>query len=597
MNFFKFFIVIEMLSLFSNALKLKCEKNYSKYKNCIADGFDYVNDEHLEIYCDPDVDFYDLVILPNQRSALKSGSHIILKDCSIGQIVLNNFRSLSVETTISIEYDLIQLYFYNSDFVFESFETGNFTPNLFNLNGIRSLSFRNDIRYFKQETSPLVFKNSFIIFLEYFELANSSFKTNYFEFKNETNITDLNSNIKELHLFVYKLTLSSKILNELVFEKLEKLIIYNQMDFIEPDTFKSFKNLKYIFLDFYSLKYFFHKGTKWLKSINYAHRNENSIMSNKLIVSFAQSIINTRNSAYSFPDIDFCLFNYFSDQRQVELLFDKCVESCTFFWLVQNSKSQSTCANFTRLNCNFEIFLEKCQGIEDSRIDDANNDQNDEFLKDFHKEKRIDFVLSILVFPIVCVFGCSLNILNILVLSNKKYKKQMQQPMYKLMLRGSFINFLVCLIYLFRLTIKCIDPINSYCPISLITNKTFRYSFLTLVNYFGNVLKTVSNLIQIPISIDRIRLSTQARFALLQVNSQIKMKYMMLLFFVFSFAVNFIKIFQYDYNLDTLLVFILQFCAHFLEQRLYCFIPSDNRCCFIGYDKKILEKNTIRGEI
>jgi hypothetical protein len=548
MNFVNIFLALAFFTYLSDALKIVCEKNYSKFNNCIADGFNEI-DKHLEIYCDPNMDIYSLVILPNRRLTLESDSHIILHDCSIGQIVLNNFRTLSVETSISVEYDFVQLYIYNSDFVFESFERANFTPNLFKLNGIRSVSFRNDIRYPKQETSPHIFKNSLLTFLEFFELTNSSSKRNYFEFKDESDITSLNSNISELQLFVYKLTLSNKVLNEDVFEKLEKLMIFNQLYYIEPDTFKPFKNLKQIYCEFYSLKAFFHRGARWLEGLNY--RNENKNAPNKITVAFVEDVISTSKNAYSFPDYDFCLFKYFPRHRQVVLFFNDCVRSCTFLWLIQNSDSFSLCVNSTRLNCNFTELLENCQSIEEYRVDSAINYENDYYLKDFYfLEKKLDFVLWVIVFPIVCLLGSGLNILNVLVLSNKNHKKEMQQRMYELMLVSSVINFLVCFIYLFRLTIKCIDPINNYCPVSLITNKTFRYIFLTLVNYFGNVLKTTSNLLQISIAVDRIQLATQAKFSWLKVHSKTNMKYLMLTFFALSLAINFIKLFQYDYNLD-----------------------------------------------
>jgi hypothetical protein len=550
MIFFNILIAFGFFPYLSSELKLNCVKTFSKFNNCIADGFDGF-EKQLEIYCDQNTEFNNLIILPNTRLALKSDSNIILRDCSIDQIVLNNFRSLSPETKLTVDYDSVQLFLYNSDFVFASFDANNFIPNLFNLNGLRSIAFRNEIRYLKQETSPLVFKNSLLTCLEFLELTNSSSKRNYFQFNEEANnMTYLNSSINELRLFVYKLTLSSRIMNELVFEKLERLMVLNQLEYIEPDTFKPFKNLKQIYFGFYSLKPFFQRDTRRLAGLNYAYENYTNV-SNTMVVSFAEKNFHTSQNVYYFPDNDFCLFKYFPHQRRVLFSFNICIQTCTFLWLVQNTDSLSKCADFSRLNCNFTKLLNKCEDMSEHKINSTSYYENDEYSEDnYYLEKKADFVLSVIVFPIICILGSALNLLNMLVLSNKNYKKLMQQRMYELMFANSFINFLVCLIYLFRLAIKCIDPINNYCAMSLITNKALRYIFLTLVNYIGNLLKTLSNLIQISISIDRIQLSTQTNFGWLRKHSKIKMKYLMLVFFAFSSVINFIKVFQYDYDLD-----------------------------------------------
>jgi hypothetical protein len=545
MKAFSLLVALIYFTLEIDALKLVCEKIFSRYNDCITDGFDSF-DKNVDIYCDAGSVFYNLIIFPNRRLALESGTQLILNDCSIGQLVLSNFGCFSVETSILVEYYYIELHIYNSDFVFDSFEKENFTQNFFNLNKFQLISFRNDIRYPKQETSNLVFKNSFIDYLYFFELSNSSAKRNYFAFKKEQNKSDFNSKINLLELHAYKITLSSKILDEDIFKELKKLFIFNQLEYIEPDTFRPFENLTNIYFDFYSLKTFFHRGVRWMQNL----KPKNT--TNTLSVYFTQNTIPISSTNYYYPDEDFCLFKYFPYQRPVGIFPDICVNSCTFLWLTQNRQPSTVCTNLTRLDCNFTQLLANCESVDDYRIDNANyNYAKYEYLSDkYYMEKKLNFFLSILVFPIVCILGCALNLLNVLVLSNKMYKKELKQRMYDLMRLSSLINFFVCFIYLFRLTIICIDPINSYCPISIITNKALRYTFLTLVNYFGNVLKTVSNLIQISTSIDRIVLSTEVKSRFFQMQSDIKLKNLVPAFFVFSFAINFIKIFQYDYDLD-----------------------------------------------
>lgn len=139
MNIFKNFIQFSIFTLACDSLKLKCVEKYGKYRNCIADGFDDI-DGHLEIYCDHNAELFNLIILPNRRLDLNNNSHISLRDCSISQIVLNNFRSLSPESVITVEYDSVKLFLYNSDFVFDSFDMKNFTPVQLEWNSIGILS-------------------------------------------------------------------------------------------------------------------------------------------------------------------------------------------------------------------------------------------------------------------------------------------------------------------------------------------------------------------------------------------------------------------------------------------------------------------------
>jgi hypothetical protein len=115
---------------------------------------------------------------------------------------------------------------------------------------------------------------------------------------------------------------------------------------------------------------------------------------------------------------------------------------------------------------------------------------------------------------------------------------------------SSIFNLFICIIYLFRLAFKCIDPVNNYCALSIVTNQFDRYILLTFVNYFGNVLKTVSNLIRISFSLDRLVLSTKMNYKILAKFSNTSLKLVIFVFFLLSFILNFVKIFQYDYEIE-----------------------------------------------
>jgi hypothetical protein len=100
-------------------------------------------------------------------------------------------------------------------------------------------------------------------------MVDTAIKKNYLSFLKSPKVTNLNSKIKYLDLALFKVKLENRILDEDVFEKVETISIFNQIEQIEDQTFKSFKYLKKLQFNLYSISDFFHKtGTVWMRNLN-----------------------------------------------------------------------------------------------------------------------------------------------------------------------------------------------------------------------------------------------------------------------------------------------------------------------------------------
>ena len=67
-------------------------------------------------------------------------------------------------------------------------------------------------------------------------------------------------------MFCEKLTLNN--LNPFVFKTLNYLLINGNLEYIEENLFEDFNEIRYISIKSDSLMKFFHRGTKWMNSIN-----------------------------------------------------------------------------------------------------------------------------------------------------------------------------------------------------------------------------------------------------------------------------------------------------------------------------------------
>jgi hypothetical protein len=522
--------------------------------DCIVNGFDKLTD--LRITCGKFKYPRSLVIMPNLRLDMEHNFKLTTNGCLINGLALNNFKSITFKSQLITENDISTIKFFNSEF--------NYINDFDEINRksqkrIKEVYFENDMVY-HFDVSPLIFNETDIQGVSFNNLIDSKLKKNYFTFEQLVSYEQYNSSILFLELNVFKVRITKNILDEKVFKKVEIIVFNNFLEYIDQWVVDKLQNLKSITFSLYSLKRFFSSGFKWAKNFN-SHKIQSNVSLNKKRVSieFINMFVIQRNikiERYTYPNEDFCLFKYFPHENYVYPKIEGCFSTCTYYWLTKNYKLYKipdfNCKYSKPTDCDFDFLLALC----DTKTWDYNildtSDTNDYYYlyDEMYKMKQYDYMLSVIIFPIICFLGILFNLLNIRVLTAKKFKREFRENMYRQMLINSIVNLLICIIYMFRLTIKCIDPIENYCPSSLISNKTIRIFFLTFINYFGNVLKTLSNLISIFISVDRLIISTDSRYFILKIIKKFDAKWVYILFFLFSLAINIIKIFQFDYEID-----------------------------------------------
>jgi hypothetical protein len=534
-----------------------------KFSNdiCVVDSIEDLANKAF--YCNSDMLFSCLVINQQVRRTFEAELDLRYLPCTFYTLLLFNINMISTRSKIINREKMLDLLeISNSNFKFQEDKEHNFFSNI-----NYSIIFKHDIRYFSG-LRPTIFTNSSIDYISLYGLSNSTIKRNYFTFENES--YNLNSKINRIRLNLFKVKLSGDILNENVFEQTNTIFIEQQIAGIETDTFKPLKRLKRLELMMVSFYNFFHQGTSWMRNLNSDVQIDlNTLKNSKNLTEFGEpfKLVFAQSwfaFPYNFPDEDFCLFNNFPHEHYVIPLSTICSDTCTFQWMIKYKylyEPFEEICSFTKV-CDFDLLNSLCINNFKSNtyqsswneLDDGLNNKIDlyYFYDKNYKIKAYNFILSTVLFPTICFLGIVLNGLNVLVLKNNTYKKEMKEKMYEQMKYSSLINTVICLIYLFRITIKCIDPIGYFCLIEVITNKTLRYLILTLTNYFGNVFRTCSNIIHILIAFHRFALTSNTKSPLSNIILNSSIFALLLYSFIFSCLLNSIKIFEFNYELNYL---------------------------------------------
>jgi hypothetical protein len=210
--------------------------------------------------------------------------------------------------------------------------------------------------FYSNQICPYVFMNTKLQSLFLNDISNSLIFKNRFKFLSPNETKDVDMNIKNLfllnlHLFFEVITLTN--LNPLVFKTLTHLILEGNLEYIDDNLFESFPKIKYVSIKSDELINFFHRGTKWINSLNInvyvSFTNETQLRANiHRLVSIEFDVLNwfQFNKYYTFPNEDICLFRSFPHSQLVlpllvysPLKFNKEAEcSCTTYWLLQNYK-------------------------------------------------------------------------------------------------------------------------------------------------------------------------------------------------------------------------------------------------------------------
>lgn len=315
-------------------------------------------------------------------------------------------------------------------------------------------------------------------------LSSTLIKNNYLSFRSVS--FDLDSSIQNLEVFLYETKIGRKILCSNIFHKLEILNINGKLSQIDLDALTNFTLLKKINFEISNYDVFVGKSFQWLNSLK-----------NKSDASNLQIYIRD----YNYPNNDLCYFKNLDQNRK--FLFDFTITecSCTIFWLYKIYYYQEglmlleqKCNNFNLLNltCNFDFsFCNISLKISYKTT----------LIDKFYQSEYLNLI-TLFVSPFFVLISLITNLINIFVLMSFSKESKSDHLMKNIMLINSVINFLFSFIYIFHLANICVGYHGIFCPYFSKWVLVQLYE-ICVVDFFGGILKTVSNFLVVIISLNR----------------------------------------------------------------------------------------------
>lgn len=247
------------------------------------------------------------------------------------------------------------------------------------------------------------------------------------------------------------------------------------------------------------------------------------------------------------------------------------------FWLVKSIPSIKIkmCQNLDDLkNCNFSKLIQNCKKPI-SYPDIGANRLNSLFYSE------IGNLIAFILIPIFGFLGLLTNFINILVLN--KAKNDSNVLLLKLMKINSILNLISCLINLFHLLNFCISYSGLICSVYK-RNVAVQYYDIYFIDFLGNILKSLSNIISVFISIIRYNSLKKINFIEKLINA-IQKKFVKTLILICVFLGNIDKLFTDDINTNY----------YSLDYRDYYEAPTKNNFHILdgntnGFEKPLVLK-------
>ena len=514
----------------------------------------------------------------------------------------SNLKGFDLNSSFSIDYSLSTNYTINylfeihdSEFQFffndrlkvsckDFFEPKSF----FQMNLNKSLIEMN-FYYFKTSKSPicpLYFKNMTIYRLSFNYQINTFYKKNYLKFyrNNNTDMNFLNANVDELWTYNnVKIDIdSNSFIDKYVFHNVKKLAIFGEINSIEKGIFKSFKQLRNVYLDIIFFGKLSRKGTEWISSINFdlhvniSNKSEFDLNMNKtrMIHLSAMTITNLVKEAITgsiFQDEDFCLFqNYpfhqlvLTNVRLLRKWFNP-KYTCTIQWVLRyvylydknflikgysydyysfsDFLTSSKDKKSERLQkCDFVKMLENCNRTK------FNIRKNNEWtINDSREISIIIEFICILLLPIVCFIGVLSNLLIIYTLSIKDNKTDLGLVHYSYLKMVSASSIVVIIINMLSLIYECQPYQGIYCS-SFHKSLFSQYYKIIFSEFLCTMFKMISNFSYVGFSISRLSLIGKNHSKLIVFISELHMSYYIIASTLISVALSLVKIFRYQVN-------------------------------------------------
>jgi hypothetical protein len=346
--------------------------------------------------------------------------------------------------------------------------------------------------------------------LTFFRLADTYFKTNLIRFQ-QSKYESINSSVTYFVLDeFYDIDLDSNIMNKNVFEKVNNVWIFGELRSIENDLFKSFRNIRYIFL----YRILHAQGNGWIRYIN-SDLNVNlsnctQIDENRdLMATILNLKFDIEDPIYNDEKEDFCLFSNFPFNQMVVLEGFFIQKSCVYVWIIHHSNILQTpdhkCNQFDLKDskCNFEQNIARCNKASFSF---GKNHRQNKYTS-IDKMVITEFLLLVVLSPLISLIGIVTNTLIVLVIVYKDNQKEMKEKQYKYMAIHSVINILIYLVHIIGLMSECQMPFGLFCS-SIRHHVVIQYFKIILVEYFGFLLyfRFMSNFTYVAFGLNRLSL-------------------------------------------------------------------------------------------
>lgn len=452
--------------------------------------FGYERHDNIDLKCfdKQDLRIVSLNFFPNKPITLDNELNLYSASYSELGLTINFLFYKGVVSELDIFETIFKrntsffIYFFYSNFGLEANENKicNRDNNTI-FKKIVILHFSLSTRYVPS-TCPTLFYKCRIYRLCIKGLSSTLIKYNYFGFRPV--YFDLDSYIQYLEVYLYKSKIDKNILYSNVFKKLEILNIYGKLSQIDLDTFTNLTQLKEIHLDIDNLNVFLTRSFQWLNS--FKHKSDES--------NLQISIYN-----YNYPNYDLCSFKNLDHNRKFLFVFSNSECSCTIFWLYKIYYYdegliilEEKCINFVSLNltCNLDLC-----NITTKKLNKLTS------IDIFYQSEYLNLITSF-ISPFFILISLSSNLINIIVLISFAKSFKSDHLLKNIMLFNSLINFLYTFIYIFHMASICVGHHGIYCPYfsKWVLVQTYE---IFLVDFFGGILKTLSNFLIVIISLNR----------------------------------------------------------------------------------------------
>jgi hypothetical protein len=457
----------------------------------------------------------------------------------------------------------------------------------------------NNMKYF-QSTCSYFFMNSQITNLYFYDLINSPVDQNILGFTDlysNGNLFNLNCEINNVLFEIYRVNINYELINRQIFKNTQVISFCGVIDriAINFDFFNTFNHLNNIQFSLVNFHEFFYKNPKWLSNYLIDNKFDDfSKDSNFKYIYFIQENIENFNELNRFSEItfdyfeykesDFCFFSNYPVNKTIFYILLSSYEhtrcTCTMAYLVQNLRTNDLTKKLTlnyyklpdvsnmnsiyreciqKMNDNeFKDFIKKCdfnQKLENCKLNKPRNSYFSLNMYDLVEYSKIfKFIFAIIGMPVLSTIGITLNILVIITLIKRKStlrqttnSQSKTELIFDYILLKTIVNLIVCLINCFNFTIKCVGRRSFYCsPLFGYFSDERIYLDSILFNFVLFSLKLLSSLISLMFSFTRFLVIFRKKGCLSRIVFKIKPLYYVLIIGIFSFMLNYNRIYLND---------------------------------------------------